>query len=58
MAGFIRIPNNTLLPLAIDDPDLEALLFPDLFPNGRGHYRDTESTPNNYNNIETYGNAE
>ena len=27
MVGFVRTPNNTLLPLAIDDPDLEACYF-------------------------------
>ncbi|GBC19376.2 PIF1-like helicase domain-containing protein [Rhizophagus irregularis DAOM 181602=DAOM 197198] len=46
MAGFIRTPDSTLLPLAINDPDLEALLFPDLFPNGKGHYNDNTSNSN------------
>jgi len=41
MVGFVRTPNNTLLPLAINDPDLKALLFPDLFPNEKGHYYNT-----------------
>ena len=53
MAGFVRTPNNTLLPLAINDPDLEALLFPDLFPNGKGHYYDTLSDSNSIRE-ETY----
>uniref|UniRef100_U9SZG3 Uncharacterized protein n=1 Tax=Rhizophagus irregularis (strain DAOM 181602 / DAOM 197198 / MUCL 43194) TaxID=747089 RepID=U9SZG3_RHIID len=46
MAGFIRTPDSTLLPLAINDPDLEALLFPDLFPNGKGYYNDNTSNSN------------
>src|ERR1043165_498835 len=57
MAGFVRTPNNTLLPLAIDDSDLEALLFPDLFPNGKGHYHDTISdsvSDSNFTCEETY----
>ncbi|PKY62013.1 hypothetical protein RhiirA4_432218, partial [Rhizophagus irregularis] len=32
MAGFIKTPNTTL-PLAFDNPDLEPLIFPDLFPD-------------------------
>jgi hypothetical protein len=43
MAGFVKTSDNTLLPLAIDDPNLEALLFPDLFPNGKGHYHNNNS---------------
>ena len=37
--------------------EFRTLLFPDLFPNGCGHYWDTsaEFIPNNYNNVETYG---
>jgi hypothetical protein len=46
MAGFVKTSDNTLLPLAINDPDLEALLFPDLFPNGKGHYCDSNSNSN------------
>src|SRR4051812_37597038 len=47
MAGFVRTPDNTLLPLSVNDSNLEPLLFSDLFPNGRGHYYDTIT--NNYN---------
>lgn len=43
MAGFVKTSDNTSLPLAINDPDLEALLFPDLFPNGKGHYHNNTS---------------
>ena len=38
MAGFIKTPDSTLLPISLNDSDLEALLFPDLFPDGKGHY--------------------
>jgi hypothetical protein len=38
MAGFVQISSNTTLPLSFNDPELEPLLFPDLFPNGKGHY--------------------
>src|SRR6266496_2974372 len=47
MAGFVRTPENTLLPLSVNDSNLEPLLFPDLFPNGKGHYHDTISNNNN-----------
>jgi DNA replication protein DnaC len=56
MAGFVRTPDNTLLPLATDDPDLEGLLFPDLFPNGKGYYHniDHNSNTNDIIREETY----
>jgi len=47
MAGFVRTPENTLLPLSVNDSNLEPLLFPDLLPNGKGHYHDTISNNNN-----------
>jgi hypothetical protein len=47
MAGFLKTPDNTLLPLSVDDSNLEPLLFPDLFPDGKGHYYDTISNNNN-----------
>ncbi|CAG8797759.1 13969_t:CDS:1, partial [Racocetra fulgida] len=33
-----RSINTTNLPIAFNNPDLEALIFPDLFPNAKGHY--------------------
>jgi hypothetical protein len=39
MAGFVRT-SNTSLPLTFNDPHLEPLMFPDIFPDGRGHYYD------------------
>ena len=54
MAGFLRTPDNTLLPLSVDDSNLEPLLFPDLFPDGKGHYYDNISNNNNTIRGETY----
>jgi hypothetical protein len=56
MAGFIRTPDNTLLPLSINDPNLEGLLFPDLFPNGKGYYHNMNLNFNaeNITRKETY----
>lgn len=54
MAGFVRTADNTSLPLAISNPDLEALLFPDLFPNGKGHYRDNNNSNSNLIREKTY----
>jgi len=51
-AGFLCSADGNNLPISISDPNLEPLLFPDLFPDGRGHYRDAN---NSYTNIETYG---
>jgi len=38
MAGFVRDDNNNSLPISIYDPNLEPLLFPHLFPDGKGHF--------------------
>jgi hypothetical protein len=56
MAGFVQTQNTTL-PLAFDNPDLEPLLFPDLFPDGNGHFSDQiMNTPRDDSiKIETYG---
>ncbi|RIA97550.1 hypothetical protein C1645_813970 [Glomus cerebriforme] len=41
MAGFHHnnVETNSL-PIPINHPDLKALLFPDLFPDGHGHYQE------------------
>src|SRR4051812_5519333 len=56
MAGFIKTPTTTL-PLAFDNPDLEPLIFPDLFPNGKGHFYDqnTDTLEDDSVKSETYG---
>ncbi|GES92249.1 Pif1-like helicase domain-containing protein [Rhizophagus clarus] len=33
MAGFARTDNNLSLPISLNDPNLKALLFPDLYPD-------------------------
>jgi len=38
MAGFVRDDNNNSLPISIYDPNLEPLLFPHLFSDGKGHF--------------------
>src|SRR5437764_12516550 len=40
MAGFARTDNNLCLPIPLNDPNLEALIFPDLYPDGKGTYQD------------------
>jgi len=56
MAGFVRTRNDTSLPLSFSDPELEPLLFPDLFPNGKGHFHDKTHFSSDSSTIsETYG---
>ena len=56
MAGFVQT-RNTTLPLAFDNPDLEPLLFPDLFPDGNGHFSDQieNTSEDDLIKVETYG---
>ena len=56
MAGFVRT-SNTSLPLTFNDPHLEPLMFPDIFPDGRGHYYDqcAEVSEDDSIKTETYG---
>jgi len=44
MAGFLTDPNDKELPIPFYDKNIEALLFPDLFPYGRGFYSNNENT--------------
>jgi hypothetical protein len=39
MAGFMQTQTTTL-PLSFNNPDLEPLIFPDLFPDENGHFSD------------------
>jgi len=56
MAGFVRTRNDTSLPLSFSDPELEPLLFPDLLPNGKGHFHDKTHFSSDSSTIsETYG---
>jgi len=44
MAGFHHNNDETnSIPISLNHPSLEALLFPDLFPNGHGHYQEMVS---------------
>ncbi|CAJ0631113.1 16096_t:CDS:2 [Entrophospora sp. SA101] len=38
MAGFIVSSGDVALPIQSNNPGIKALLFPDLFPTGCGHY--------------------
>ena len=44
MAGFLTDPNNKELPISFYDKNIEPLLFPDLFPYGKGFYINDENT--------------
>ncbi|GBB91205.1 hypothetical protein RclHR1_01840002 [Rhizophagus clarus] len=39
MAGFMCNPNEKQLPISYNDENLKGLLFPDLFPTGKGFYK-------------------
>ncbi|PKY53741.1 hypothetical protein RhiirA4_472113 [Rhizophagus irregularis] len=54
MAGFLTDPNNKELPIPFYDKNIEPLLFPDLFPYGKGFYLNDKNT--NRRNIDTLGN--
>jgi hypothetical protein len=57
MVGFLQMQNHNNVPISFAHPDLETLLFPDLFPDGHGHFKDNGLTPAGHNSIthETYG---
>ena len=56
MAGFVHTCYDSKLPLSFNDRELEPLLFPDLFPNGKGHYHGkTSSISHGDTTPETYG---
>ncbi|CAG8689017.1 10096_t:CDS:2, partial [Ambispora leptoticha] len=46
--------NQSRFPILFDNPDLEALMFPDLFPTGRGHYEDIKKLLNFQPSIDSY----
>jgi len=53
--GFLRDENERQIPLRFNDPELEAILFPDLFPGGRGFYGDLCNRSNFNNTTMSYG---
>jgi len=55
MAGFITNPEDKELPISYSDPNLEALIFPDLFPLGKNHFGDISNLSNRCAMIDTYG---
>ncbi|CAG8786819.1 10580_t:CDS:2 [Cetraspora pellucida] len=57
MAGFVQESDTLRLPIATHDPNLEPLLFPDLFTDGKGHFHDisNQSILENETRDETYG---
>ena len=56
MAGFVCNNDNNKLPISIYDPNLEPLLFPHLFPDGKGHFHNMrEYAQANENRLETLG---
>src|SRR5581483_11713370 len=54
MAGFLTDPNNKELPIAFYDENIEPLLFPDLFPYGKGFYKNDENTRQNIDSLGNY----
>ncbi|CAJ0840813.1 6800_t:CDS:2 [Entrophospora sp. SA101] len=58
MAGFVRDPNSSLLPIRVNDPHLEPLLFPDIFPDGEGYFCDSSGDNRNTDHVVTLGNVE
>jgi len=56
MVGFARTDNNLSLPISLNDPNLEAISFPDLYPDGKGTYQDLIKQGLTLNEkVETYG---
>jgi len=56
IAGFLKTDDNNLnLPILNYNPDIEALLFPDLFPSGHYHYEDSKELLEFKQNIDSYG---
>ncbi|RHZ81307.1 hypothetical protein Glove_122g28 [Diversispora epigaea] len=57
MAGFIQENDTLTIPISHNDPNLELLLFPDLFTDSKGHFYDITNQQllnNNNNKEETY----
>ncbi|PKY55820.1 hypothetical protein RhiirA4_475561 [Rhizophagus irregularis] len=57
IAGFVRDSDNLRIPISTYDPNLEPLLFPDIFTDRKGHYHDLENYSDSVDNTrtETYG---
>jgi len=57
MADFVQESENLRIPIPTHNPNLEPLLFPDIFTDGRGHFHDTleQQRQNDETRYETYG---
>ncbi|CAG8768861.1 38479_t:CDS:1 [Gigaspora margarita] len=57
IAGFVQEENSMRLPISTHDPNLEPLLFLDIFINRKEHFHDLSNLhdSNNKNCLETYG---
>src|SRR5689334_7609307 len=40
LAGFLKDPNNMELLILYNNPNLETILFPDLFPDRHGYWKE------------------
>ncbi|PKY50137.1 hypothetical protein RhiirA4_406162 [Rhizophagus irregularis] len=56
MAGFTQQSETLRLPITTYDPNLEPLLFPDIFTDGKGHFHDilNRTSPNDVTREETF----
>lgn len=54
LAGIVEIDKRNF-PISYNDKTLEAMLFPDLFPIGKGHYEDLINNLFTQSNTESYG---
>ncbi|CAH1766630.1 3589_t:CDS:2, partial [Entrophospora sp. SA101] len=55
MAGFVTSNDDVTLPIQYNNPDIEALVFPDIFPAVRGHYEDVKRLLEFRHNTDSYG---
>jgi len=53
--GFLQSSDERQIPLRFTDPELEAILFPDLFPDGHGYYGEISNHLSSLNDALTYG---
>ncbi|CAG8495671.1 7498_t:CDS:2, partial [Scutellospora calospora] len=54
IAEFLETNNDLTLPIPNYDPDIESLLFPDLFSTGHYHYEDSKNLLDFKQNIDSY----
>ncbi|CAG8833394.1 20314_t:CDS:1, partial [Gigaspora margarita] len=54
LAGTLEL-NNNIFPISYNNTTLKAMLFPDLFPTGKGHYKNLKETLLTNTTSESYG---